>query len=297
MSNTTERPDDPEKPDRPDLPQGFEAGGLYCYPVGAAKDGRFEYVPGAPRFDSDDGRRRASLMRTGSGGVLACETVWEATEEEVAAAVEAILAARPELSEIDLRIADLAEAVTTLSITPDEGEAVTSGPNESSGWSSYRTVFQVTLDAAQAEAAAAALGGRAGLMTIEASGSLALAETVEVTISGDLVPVLRHLAASPETSPETWPAAKLGKPDACAAAVAWGLAEGSLTLTVLSGAIPVSRLAPLEAKARAAVAEDLRKQLGEAQSASKTEILVTRTFRETVRMTFDIRRKADPGAA
>lgn len=273
----------------PDLPQGFLAGGLYCYPTGDSDAGIFEYVPGLPRIDREDGRLRATLMQLPSGAVFACETVWAATEEEVAAAVEAIRAARPDLDYINLQIADLGETTATLVVTPDDGDPATLGPSTSSGWSSYRTVFQETLSAAQAEAVAAALEGKAGVLTLEYSGSLELHETAAVEIAGDLAPLLRALATKPPPAP-----------DAFATAVDRALADGTLTLTLLSGAgIPEARLRTLHAKARAAIAQDLRDRLPGFQTAPQAAggFMVRRKFSERVRVDFDIRRTADLGAA
>lgn len=222
-----------------DTPNSVQAGPLACIPV-ADEPGRFLYLPGAPRLDQPGFTFMS--MGEGEGGFLACETVWRATDADLAAAESALRTAYPKLASIDLRIAELDTAQATLTVTPANGEAVEFGPKDSTGAPTYRVVFSESLDAPQAAAVAASQGGEAGRLTLAYRAELHLTETVAAMIEGNLVDRIRTLAPKPPRHPYGWgrhkPPAPVPTPslEACRAAVTEALAKGELVLRERPGA-------------------------------------------------------------
>jgi hypothetical protein len=256
-----------------DKPNGFQAGTMFCVPLGPVSAGEIAYLPGAPRLDLDDGEPRITLMHGPDGGFLACETIWHATDAELAAAERAILSRHPDLALLDLHIADLADAEARLIITPEAGEALTIGPEMSSGSPSYRALFSASLEPAQAEAVAAALEGEPGRMILEYRASLDLKERVAAELAGDLGARARTLLPEPDETrsgdrpqPECDPAPDL---DTCRAAIGDALENGELVLTRRHSAnAPAAARDAMEAELREAAAHRLHDALAEGEMAT-----------------------------
>src|SRR5262245_17398073 len=123
-----------------DLPEGFQAGDLFCFPQGTT--GReFAYVPGGPRIElQGDGRPAVGLLSAPPVNVLSTETVWSAGPAELEAA-EHEIQAQYRLAEVRVRMADLSDATATLTVRRPDGTTQSFGPQPTSGMEPYRAAF------------------------------------------------------------------------------------------------------------------------------------------------------------
>jgi hypothetical protein len=289
----------------PDLPDGFEAGPLYCFPVGDEGSGGFAYIPGPPRL-AGERAPRANLVDAGGSVFLTMVSVWNATNEQVEAAKAAIALAYPNLPSITLTIVDLADAEAEIRLSPEEGEPASLGPTSSSGAPSYRTVFSEALQGPNASAAAAAFEGQSGKMSVTYRARLTLQETAAAHLTGDLAAQLKALAPKQE---ERWnsffpgrapqpPQPPLPTLEACEGAVGEALRAGQLSLVRRDSAnAPASLRQSTEANVRRAVAEMLLDRLSRlgADAQYMTSFAINRSVNENTHAEYSIERSADVG--
>jgi len=223
-----------------DLPEGFQVGELYCFPQGESGVD-FAYVPGSPRIElHGDGRPAIGLLTSPSIAVLSTETVWSAEPAALDTVVQEIRA-RYRIPHARVRMAELSDATTSLTVRRPDGSGQTFGPQPTSGMEPHRAAFSEHVSTSDLDAVLAALRGRSGVLTIVYRATLIVHETVAAQIDGDLAedlkavapkavekkkPSLFGLGKQPE--PTVVPAPDLAK---CAARVEDALAAGRLTLT------------------------------------------------------------------
>jgi len=289
-----------------DMPQGFNAGELYIYPYGPAKDATFGYIYGLPRVESRDGILQASLLTSPQGAVLGIQAVWSAPAQAVSAAESEIGNRYAEASLPNLRIAELSDTTATLSVTGVDGVTVDFGPNETSGPESYRVVFNEKLKASEKLAVLNALRGQEGVLKLTYNGSLALQETAALEIAGDLAREAKALAPK---KPEKKSGGIFSKkdsdpppppPDLAAAAnsVDQALSEGHLKITRNETPnVSAALRSKIETKLRGVVAKLLLDKI--VQMGSDIEYLssfaVKQKASESELVEFRISRTADLG--
>lgn len=290
----------------PDLPDGLQAGPLYCFPVGNEGSGGFAYIPDSPRL-AGEGAPRANLLDAGASTFLSVESVWDATDEQIAEAKAALGGAYPNLASITLAPAGLDDTEAEIRFPAADDETAILGPRPSSGPPSYRTVFSGSLQGPSASAAAAAFKGQSGQMTLTYRGRLALQETAAATISGDLAPQLKALAPKePEKAktslfrkpPPPPPPPPLPTLQACESAVAEALRAGQLSLVRRDTAnAPAPLRQTTEAEVRHAVAEMLLDRLTElgADAQYMTSFAVDRSATKNADAEYSVERSADVG--
>jgi hypothetical protein len=176
-----------------DLPEGFYAGDLYCFRYGSADDGGFAYIPGAPRVELRDGDIQASLTTSPVAAALSIQAVWSATPEAVEAAEEEIRKQYPDTADASLAIAEFSDTTATLTVKAN-GVEHTFGPEQTSGFGSYRVVFRETLTSVEKQAAISALQGESNCLSLTFDGTLDLNETAAAEISGDLADIVKAMA-------------------------------------------------------------------------------------------------------
>jgi len=291
----------------PDLPVGFYSDEVYVFPVGPTSDGNFEYIPGPPAAESEDGRAKASLLASPAAGVLSVEAVWRAEPQALEAAESAIRARYPDVGSVGLRPVELSQTTASLTVAGSNGIAHTIGPNETSGMASQRVVFNDRLTSAEKRAAISAFQGQSGILTLTYEGTLAMRETSTVEISGDLAAEAKSLA--PKKPEESLLGGIFGKkkdlnppppPDlaACAAAVDSAIASGRLKLTrVDTPNVSDATERKAESGVRNTVANmllDKLKQMG-ADAVYLNSFAIRHRASEAEDVTFHISRSADLG--
>jgi len=290
-----------------DLPQGFQVAELYCFPQG--ESGReFAYVPGGPRIElQDDGRPAVGLLSAPPVNVLSTQTVWSAEPAALGAVVREIQA-RYGVADARVRMADLSDATATLTVRRADGTGQSFGPQPTSGMEPYRAAFSEHLNAAELDAAHAALAGRSGLLTIIYNATLTVRESLAAQIDGDLAEDLKAL--SPKPVEKKKPLFGLGKkpeppvvpaPDlaACAARVEDALAAGRLTMTTTATPNASAALrSRIETALRAGVTRYLCDQLSavgeDAQYVSSLAVRKAENGVEDVH--YSVERSVDVGA-
>lgn len=287
-----------------DLPQGFQAGALYCFAVGLPQEGRFCCLPGAPAPAATQDGPKATLMAGAARSVIALEAVWEADAEALQAARRGVAARHPELPDIQLSPAELTDVTATLHLAGAAPRGF--GPNPASNTSSNRVVFHQALQDAECGTALRAFNGEAGLLTLRYEGTLALEERAAVEIAGDLAATVRSLApaAPPASGGSFWrkkeppPAPVLPTPAACAQAVDAAIASGALAVNRNDTPnVPPGRAEQLDAQLRAQLAAmvlDKLRQFG-ADATALRSFPVRLQSAIPVRVSFQVSRSADLG--
>jgi len=176
-----------------DLPEGFQVGELYCFPQGESGVD-FAYVPGSPRIElHGDGRPAIGLLTSPSIAVLSTETVWSAEPAALDTVVQEIRA-RYRIPHARVRMAELSDATTSLTVRRPDGSGQTFGPQPTSGMEPHRAAFSEHVSTSDLDAVLAALRGRSGVLTIVYRATLIVHETVAAQIDGDLAEDLKALA-------------------------------------------------------------------------------------------------------
>ena len=291
-----------------DLPKGFEADGLYCFPVGLPHEARFACLPGLPALALAGDKAKASLLASGTTATIALEAVWQVDAAALQAARRAIVARYPERAEIQLVPAELTDVTATLTVAGAAQAPRSFGPKPASNTASNRAVFSQALNEAEKLAAMRALRGEAGLLTLHYEGTLALAEHADVEITGDLAATVKGLAPKPVPDKgggffwqkkDPPPAPVLPTLAACAQAVDAAIASGEVTLTRSdSPNMPPERGEELAAKLRAQLAPmvlDKLRQFG-ADAAALSSFPIRLQSTAPANVSFHVTRSSDLGA-
>jgi hypothetical protein len=177
---------------------GFEFGGVYCYPAG--EEDTFFFLPLAPRPETDaNGDPTLMSIPMGGGGFLQLGARLEAGQETLAA-LRRKLAQRLGLEEpegVRLRMAPLTVEGVALLVGKGDGALEQVARSSTSGFPPYTALFHLQLDAAQHNAVAAALNGRAGFVQVRYDVSLPQAITVRARLVGDAQSLIARLATAP----------------------------------------------------------------------------------------------------
>ena len=217
-------------------PTGFQAGELSCFADGSPDDGSFRYLPGPPGIETVDGETQLNLLNSPAAGVLSLQAIWLADPAVADRAEAAIRERYPDVDDIDLRIAALADTTATLRITDAHGHTQTFGPANTSGPDTYRVIFNETLTSAEKQTVLAAFHGQTGVLLLDYQGTLELDERVKAELSGDLADEVRALVPKKPKSGlgglfgKTPPPPPPPSLDACLSGVERALESGKLKL-------------------------------------------------------------------
>jgi hypothetical protein len=282
-------------------PNGVRSGDLLCIPIGPARDGKFQFIPGAPTVEV------AQLMSSPVAAQLSLQAAWRAEPEVLQAAERAIQAQYPDVGGIDLQPAEFDQPTASLTVTVQDGPTHTFGPNPASGMGQQRVVFNDRLTSAEKTAAIAAFHGQSGILTLTYQGRLHTRESSTVKIAGDLAPILKALAPQkPDESSGGWFGRKTNPeqppplPDlaACTAALDDAISSRRIKLTRIDTAnVSDTAKDKAEAAARGHVAKVLFEKLQQmgADAADVSSMPVTWESPATEDTTFQISRSADLG--
>lgn len=284
-----------------DQPNGISSGDLLCIPIGPARDGKFQYIPGAPTVEI------AKLMSSPVAAQLSLQAVWRAEPEALQAAERAISECYPEVASVDLQPVELDQPMASLTVTVPDGPTHTFGPNATSGLGQQRVVFNDRLTSVEKTAAIGAFQGQSGILSLTYQGVLRTRESSTVKISGDLAPDLKTLAPKkPDESSGGWfgrkkdPDPPPPPPDlaACEAAIDDAISSGRIKLTrVDTPNVSDATKSKAELDARSHVAKLLfekLKQMG-GDAAYVKSLPVTWEAPASEDATFQIGRSADLG--
>lgn len=284
-----------------DQPNGVSSGDLLCIPIGPARDGKFQYIPGAPTVEI------AKLMASPVAAQLSLQAVWRVEPEALQAAERAIIGRYPDVASVDLQPVELDLPTASLTVSVPDGPTHTFGPNAASGMGQQRVVFNDRLTSAEKTAAIAAFQGQSGILMLTYQGTLRTRETSTVKIAGDLAPDLKALAPpKPEESSGGWFGRKKDAdpppppPDlaACVAALDDAISGGRIKLArVDTPNVSDATKSKAESNARNHVAKLLfekLKQMG-ADAANVNSFPVTWEAPADEDATFQISRSADLG--
>ena len=292
-----------------DLPKGFDAGALYCFPLGLPQEGRFACLPGLPALELAQGVAKASLLTSVGTTAVALEAVWQVDAAALEEARRTVAARYPERAEISLAPAELMDVTATLTVAGAAPAPRSFGPKPASNTASNRVVFNQALDAAEKLAAVRAFRGEAGLLTLRYAGTLALSERSAVEVTGDLAATVKGLAPAPapvKSGGSLWgkkdpppPPPVLPTPAACAQAVDAAIARGELALTRKDTPnAPPQRgeqlAAQLRAQLAAMVLDKLRQFGADVSALSSLPIRLESAAPASVR--FNVDRSLDLGA-
>ncbi|MCG7564562.1 hypothetical protein [Pseudoalteromonas sp. McH1-42] len=177
------------------LPIGFYVDNLYCFPVGPSGSQRFCYLPTTPRIEVLGNEVKARILNSDDAAVLALQIVWEADTDTIEKAKSEIKNRYPELSFINLSLADFRGVTATLNINKNDKVIYSIGPINTSGPDMFRAAFQDTLKSAEKEAVLNAFNtGESGVITIVYDGYLKLNEIADAEFDGDLATEIKALA-------------------------------------------------------------------------------------------------------
>lgn len=157
------------------LPDQFDHAGIHCYRR-PSEPATLLYIPGAPTPQrAADGTPMISLLRFAPHAFLQLSAQWDVTDEQLAGLRAALAAAYPDLDVASVRLdrAPVKVDGATLELAGPDGQAAELQSSATSGMPPYSALFNLQLDEAQQAAAAAALGGRTGLLAVRYRATLA----------------------------------------------------------------------------------------------------------------------------
>jgi hypothetical protein len=170
-----------------ELPKGFDYQGVYCYP--SPDDATtFYYLPGqpAPRRGAD-GSPSASLIVSGGFAFLQLTTDWSAPSA-LLEGLRAYLERKRDVQRGSVRLAFAPVTVSAakLTLSNADGTVTDLQTSTSSGMPPFTAAFNAQLTAGQKEQAAAAFAGKANVLKVLYQAALAIPQSAEATISGDV---------------------------------------------------------------------------------------------------------------
>ena len=157
------------------LPDQFDYAGIRCYRR-PSDPATLLYIPGAPSPQrSADGTPMISLLRFAPHAFLQLSAQWDTADEQLDALRAALAAAYPNLDVAGVRLdrAPVHVERAALELTSPGGQVTELQSSDTSGMPPYTALFNLQLDEAQQAAAAAALGGRTGLLAVRYRATLA----------------------------------------------------------------------------------------------------------------------------
>ncbi|QZT37177.1 hypothetical protein K5X82_18425 [Halosquirtibacter xylanolyticus] len=177
------------------LPQGFYVDHLYCFPIGPSGSQEFYYLPTAPSIEVVGNEVKASLLNSDDAAVLALQIIWEADANTIDKAKSEIRNRYPDLSLINLNVANLRGVTATLNINKNGKVLHSIGPINTSGPNVFRVALQDTLRASEKEAVLNTFdAGKTGIITITYNSELHLNEVADAEFVGDLAEEVKALA-------------------------------------------------------------------------------------------------------
>ena len=178
----------------PRFPGSIEIDGVVCY-ASDERPGTWLYVPGAPLPELAAGRPSLNAYVSPQGGILQLGAEWK-VKPETLAKIGASLKQQTGQQDLDLQLAPASVREATVEIGDGQGTFAVVGTSASSGFSPYRAIFRIDLDAARKDATVAALNGRRDFVVVRYRASAALRVSVRVKIAGNVSAALDVLSTS-----------------------------------------------------------------------------------------------------
>jgi len=170
-----------------ELPDGFEVSGVYVY-CSEEDPETFYFLPGNPGPErSPSGEPMLTLVVTDQNAMLQLGTQWK-VESSVLDSLSKVIADRfPDLNPALIRFtpAPLSIESVSLMLTNANGEEELLQTSQSSGFSPYSAIFNVTLTPEQKAQVASAVNGRTGLLKVIYKSSLSVPVTAEAASTAE----------------------------------------------------------------------------------------------------------------